>query len=364
MTRRARHTSVVNPIVMTALSLAGLLAVSIVSCLLVQKVNDGTSQIFRFHPTTTSLYEHGWTHIVLVMESSKVTVYKNGTYFSSMYTDDDGGGFYSATPATSFRTMNYFGKSTYTKNGNTFLNGTMSYFRMWEGTALTSDQAQSLYISKLVTPARTASAPWTYGNMTYSGGAITKTGGKSDAYDALAITNTPSTFISCTATAQSYIRICLMGASDSYGCESGAMLGMWPPTAGIGTELGVYTLCAGTNAQYIGTYAAGDKFELAALNGADIGYYHNGIMIRTCSGQYNSNLRAGVWIYSRGSSLDDVHPRNETVAPSAIPTPVPTGKSGETKSVSLGNIATVSLWVTSAVGLAMLLAPSEEEKNE
>ena len=86
--------------------------------------------------TTSSDLFTGWTHIVVVYTSATITFYKDGVELDSRANT-------AGEPPVVARSLNYFGKSS--SSADPDLDGTISYFRMWEGLGLDAAQVEFLY---------------------------------------------------------------------------------------------------------------------------------------------------------------------------------------------------------------------------
>jgi cytoskeletal protein CcmA (bactofilin family) len=84
----------------------------------------------------------GFVHIVITMNGSSATAYKNGVKESRVET-------LQATTLTNARTY-YLGKSVNSAlhTDHYMFNGTIAYFRIWQGTALTDSDAATLYADR------------------------------------------------------------------------------------------------------------------------------------------------------------------------------------------------------------------------
>ena len=93
-----------------------------------------------------------WVHVVATINGNTMSMYNNGILAMTGMSAD--------TPTTMTRLYHYLGQSEWSADG--YFAGTIGYFRVWNGLALSATEAASLYSMRLNCPAT--------GNRIVSGG--------------------------------------------------------------------------------------------------------------------------------------------------------------------------------------------------
>jgi len=92
--------------------------------------------------TASNLWSAGvWVHVVGTIEGANMNLYKNGVMLGDSRSDNTN------TLATMMRTNHFIAKSNYASNG--YFDGTIAYLRIWNGEAVSSTDAATMYSQRL-----------------------------------------------------------------------------------------------------------------------------------------------------------------------------------------------------------------------